>query len=92
MRATFPTYLILLHFSAKILFVTDNEASDYAPSWIFSYPFTGVDKTLEVHEFETSRISKQSAHKGSKFVRPTHRPPLLPRHITGSNFSYTPAP
>jgi len=86
MRATFPAYLIRLHFIAKILVATDNEASHYATSWIFGYPFTGLDKTLEVQEFEASTISKQSAHKGSKVVSPTHRPPLSPGHISGSHF------
>jgi len=33
-----------------------------------------------------SQISRQSAHEVSKFVSPTHRPPLSPRNIPGTHF------
>jgi len=82
MRATFPAYL---HFIVKILFATDNEASHYTTSWLFTHPSTGLDKPLEVQEFEVSRISKQPAH-GDKVVSPTHRPHLSPRHIPPIQF------
>ena len=34
------------------------------------------------------QISRQSAHKGGKFVSPTHRPPLPPGNIPGTYFCY----
>jgi len=33
-----------------------------------------------------SQISRQSAHEGGKFVRPTHRPSLPPGNIPGTHF------
>jgi hypothetical protein len=36
-------------------------------------------RPLRLQEVEAPRISRQSAHEGGKFVRPTHRPPLPPR-------------
>jgi hypothetical protein len=33
-----------------------------------------------------SQISKQSAHEGSKFVSPTHRPPLPPMKYSWYSF------
>jgi len=85
MRATFLAYHIQ-HLIAKSFFATDNEASHYANSWIFNYPFTGLDKPLKVQEFEASRISKQSAYKDGKVVSPTHQTPLSPRHTPGNHF------
>ena len=35
-----------------------------------------------------SKISRQSAHEGSKVVRPRHRPPLPPGNIPGTHFFY----
>jgi len=39
------------------------------------YPITGPDRPLGLQEVETTRISRQPAHEGGKFVSPTHRPP-----------------
>jgi len=36
---------------------------------------TGLDRASALQEFEVSRISKESAHEGGKFVSPRHRPP-----------------
>ena len=43
-----------------------------------------------LHEIETSRISRQSAHEGGKVVSPTHRPPLPPpqEYIPGTHFCF----
>ena len=41
-----------------------------------SYLVTGLVRPYGVQVVEASRISRQSAHEGGKFVRPTHRPPL----------------
>jgi hypothetical protein len=87
MRAKFPAHLSLLYFITKPLLATDKEASHYATLWLFICPFTGLDKPLEVQEFEASRISKQSAHEGEKVVGLIHRPLLPPRHIPISHFS-----
>jgi hypothetical protein len=38
-------------------------------------------------EVEASGSSRQSAHEGSKFVSPTHRPPLPAGIIPGTHFS-----
>jgi hypothetical protein len=35
-----------------------------------------------------SQISRQSEHKGGKFVSPSHRPPLPPVNIPGTHFCY----
>jgi len=39
-----------------------------------------------------SQISRQSAHEGGKVVSPTHRPPLPPGNIPGTNFCLLEAP
>jgi hypothetical protein len=50
-----------------------------------SNPSRGVDRPLGLQEFESSRISRQSAHEDGKVVSPTRRPPLAPADIPGSN-------
>jgi len=42
----------------------------------WTYPITGLDRTLGLEEFEVPRISRQSVHESGKFVSPMHRPPL----------------
>ena len=37
-----------------------------------------ADRTLGAQDVEAARIYRESAHKGSKVVSPTHRPPLPP--------------
>ena len=37
----------------------------------FSYPITGLDRSLALQEVEASRISRQSTHDGSKAISPT---------------------
>jgi hypothetical protein len=39
-------------------------------------PYSGLDRPLGFQETETPRLSRRSAHEGSKVVSPTHRPPL----------------
>jgi hypothetical protein len=51
-----------------------------------SYPITGLDRPLGLQEVEASRISRHSAHEGSKVVSPTHRPPLPQRKYTWYSF------
>ena len=43
------------------------------------YPITSLYIFLGIQEVRTTRISRQSASEGGKFVSPTHRPPL-PHH------------
>jgi hypothetical protein len=43
-----------------------------------AYPFTGLDRPLDLDEVEAPRISRQSAHDDG----PTHRPSLLPRRYS----------
>ena len=40
-----------------------------------------------LQEVEAPRISRQSAHEGSKAASPTHRPSLPPGKIPGTHFS-----
>ena len=47
---------------------------------------TGLDRLLGFQEVEATRISRQSAHEGSKVVSPRHRPSLLSGRIPGSYF------
>jgi len=44
------------------------------------------EQVLRVPGGRASQISRQSAHKGSKVVSPTHRPPLPPENIPGIHF------
>jgi hypothetical protein len=55
---------------------------------IKSYPCTGVDRTFGFQEVEAPRISTQSAQECCKSVSPTHRPPLPPGDIPGTQFCY----
>jgi hypothetical protein len=41
-----------------------------------SHPFAGLDRPLRLQEFETPRMSRQSAYEGCKVVGPMHRPPV----------------
>jgi hypothetical protein len=50
------------------------------------HPCTGLDKPLGFQEFESTRISTQSAHEVGKVVSPTHRPPLPPRKYSWYSF------
>jgi hypothetical protein len=45
-------------------------------------------RPLGFQELWGSHISTQSAHGGRKVVSPTHRPPLTPGNIYGTNFYY----
>jgi hypothetical protein len=50
--------------------------------WYITHYFTAKanlrQRRLRLQEAEAPRISRQSAHEGSKVVRPMHRPPLTP--------------
>jgi hypothetical protein len=56
-----------------------------------SYPITVLDRPLGLQEVEASRISRQSAHEGGKFVSPTQRPHLPPGDIPGTHFCWRPS-
>ena len=51
-----------------------------------SFPATGLDRPLGFQEVEIPRISRQSAHEGSKVVSPTHRPSLYPKKDSWYSF------
>jgi len=44
-----------------------------------SFSISGLDRLLGLQEVELPRIARQSGHEGGKVVRPTYRPPVLPR-------------
>jgi hypothetical protein len=50
-----------------------------------SYPYTGLYRPLRLQLFEVPRISRQSAYEDYKVVSPTHRPPLPPGDISGTD-------
>jgi len=47
-----------------------------------SCPFTGLGRPFGLQKAEAPRISKQSAHEGSKVISLKHRPPLPPRRYS----------
>jgi hypothetical protein len=49
-------------------------------------PHTNLDRLIGLRDVEVSRISRQSAHEGCKFVSPTHRPSLPPRRHPWHSF------
>jgi len=51
-----------------------------------SIAYKSLDRPLGLQEFETPRISRQSANEGGKIVSPTYRPPLHPGYIPGTHF------
>jgi hypothetical protein len=51
-----------------------------------SYPITGLDESLGLHEVEAPRISRHSANEGGKVVSSRHRVPLPPVYTPGTHF------
>jgi hypothetical protein len=51
-----------------------------------SYPVPGLDRSLGLHEFETPRTSRQSAHEGIKVVISRLQPPLFPGVTLSTHF------
>jgi hypothetical protein len=49
------------------------------------YAIKGLDRPLEPHEAEDSRISRQSAHEDSMVFSPRLRPSLPPGRIPGTH-------
>ena len=47
---------------------------------------TGLDRLLEVQEFEAPKYSRQSAREGCKVVSPTYLPPLSQVDIPATHF------
>ena len=54
----------------------------------YSCSITGLEKPLGLHEVETARIVRQSAHEGGKVVSLRFRPPLPPGNILGTHLCY----
>ena len=59
----------------------------YTFSFSKSYHCTGMDRLLDLQGVEPPRISRRSAHGGSKVASRTHRP-LPPGDIPGIQFCY----
>ena len=53
-----------------------------------TYPCIDLDRPLELQQFESSRISRQSVHEIGKVVSLTPRPPFHPENIPVTQFSY----
>jgi len=76
----YKNVLRMLHPTAKSLFVLKmEERSPDMQGKAESYSITGLVRPYGLQVVGASRISRQSAHIGGKFVRPTRRPPLPPR-------------
>jgi hypothetical protein len=59
--------------------------------WIFenggkNNPYSGLDRPLGFQETESPRLSRRSAHEGSKVVSPEHRPLLLLKRYSWCSF------
>jgi hypothetical protein len=57
--------------------ITGQDLSPTCKNVKLSHRWSG--EALRLQEVEGSRISRQSAHEGSKVVSPTHRPLLPPQ-------------
>jgi len=48
--------------------------------------YTGLGRVFGIPKVEYPRISRKSAHEGSKVVSPKHWPPLLPNKYSWNSF------
>ena len=39
---------------------------------MYSYPITGLDRSLQLHEIQATTIYRKSAHEGGKVASPMH--------------------
>jgi hypothetical protein len=54
--------------------ITGSSSSSSSNGIIYSYHITGLQRLLELLEFEDSRISRQSANESDKVANTMHRP------------------
>jgi len=73
-------HVILFHYTnIKINLVITYTEQGYVKLSLYS-----LKRSLGLHEFEATRISRQSIYEGGKVVSSTHWPPLLPGDIPGT--------
>jgi hypothetical protein len=53
---------------------------------IIPFNIIDLDRPVGLQEVKAPRTSRQSVHKGGKFVCPTYQPPLPPRNIPDTHF------